>query len=101
MYSKQGRPSIAPENVLRALLLQLLYMIRGERQLMEQLGYNILHGWFVGLDMDEAVCDVTVFTSIVSGCLKSDVADGLFKQVLQQARLVSRFRLITSRWTGR
>ena len=61
MYSKNGRPSIAPEKLLRALVLQVLYTIRGERQLMEQLDYNILYRWFVGLDMDEAVWDVTVF----------------------------------------
>ena len=62
MYSKNGRPSIAPERLLRALLLQVLYTIRSERQLMEQLDYNLLYRWFVGLDMDDAVWDVTVFT---------------------------------------
>ena len=86
MYSKQGRPSIAPEKLLRALLLQVLYTIRSERQLMEQLDYNILYRWFVGLDMDEAVWDVTVFTKNRERLLKSEVADGFFEQVLQQAR---------------
>ena len=62
MYSKNGRPSIAPEELLRALLLQVLYTIRSERQWMEQLEYNILYRWFVRLDMDEAVWDVMVFT---------------------------------------
>ena len=57
-----GRPSIAPEKLLRALLLQVLYTIRSERQLMEQLDYNLLYRWFVGLAMDEGVWDPTVFT---------------------------------------
>ena len=86
MYSKHGRPSIAPEKLLRALVLQVLYTIRSERQLMEQLDYNILYRWFVGLDMDEAVWDVTVFTKNRERLLKSEVADGFFEQVLQQAR---------------
>jgi len=72
--------------LLRALLLQVLYTIRSERQLMEQLDYNILYRWFVGLDMDEAVWDVTVFTKNRERLLKSEVADGFFDQVLQQAR---------------
>src|SRR5579872_3392714 len=55
MYAKRGRPSIAPEKLLRALLLQVLYTIRSERQLMEQLDYNILYRWFVGLDLDDGV----------------------------------------------
>jgi len=86
MYSKKGRPSIAPEKLLRALLLQVLYTIRSERQLMEQLDYNILYRWFVGLNMDEAVWDVTVFTKNRERLLKSKVADGFFEQVLKQAR---------------
>jgi transposase len=86
MYAKRGRPSIAPEKLLRALLLQVLYTIRSERQLMEQLDYNILYRWFVGLDMDDAVWDVTVFTKNRERLLKSEVADGFFEQVLKQAR---------------
>jgi len=86
MYAKRGRPSIAPEKLLRALLLQVLYTIRSERQLMEQLDYNILYRWFVGLDMDDAVWDVTVFTKNRERLLKSQVAEGLFEQVLKQAR---------------
>src|SRR6202158_1604803 len=57
MYAKRGRPSIAPKKLLRALLLQVLYTIRSERQLMEQLDYNMLYRWFVGLNADEAVWD--------------------------------------------
>lgn len=62
MYSKVGRPSIPPEKLLRALLLQAFYSIRSERQLMEQMDYNLLFRWFAGLSMDAAIWDVTVFT---------------------------------------
>ena len=62
LYSKIGRPSIPPEHLLRALLLQAFFGIRSERLLMEQLEYNLLFRWFVGLNMDEAVWDVTVFS---------------------------------------
>src|ERR1700754_5014787 len=62
MYSAFGRPSIAPEKLLKALLLQVLYTVRSERLLMEQLGYNLLFRWFVGLNMDEAVWVATVFS---------------------------------------
>ena len=62
LYAKTGRPSIAPEKLLRALLLQALYSVRSERMLMEQLDYNLLFRWFVGLNMDDSVWDVTVFT---------------------------------------
>jgi hypothetical protein len=62
LYAKSGRPSIPPEKLLRALLLQAFYSVRSERQLMEQLGYNLLFRWFVGLSLDAAVWDVTVFT---------------------------------------
>src|SRR3954462_13695201 len=59
MYSDMGRPSIAPEKLLRALLLQVLYTVRSERMLMEQLDYNLLFRWFVGLNMDDGVWDAT------------------------------------------
>jgi len=61
MYSRSGRPSIAPEKLLRALLLQFLYSIRSERLLMEELDYNLLFRWFVGLNMDDPVWDATVY----------------------------------------
>ncbi len=61
MYSTMGRPSIAPEKLLRALLLQVLYTVRSERMLIEELNYNLLFRWFVGLNMDDDVWDVTVF----------------------------------------
>ena len=62
LYVRWGRPSIAPEKLLRALLLQVLYTIRSERQLVEQLQYNLLFQWFVGLSLDDAVWDATTFT---------------------------------------
>jgi transposase len=62
LYTKLGRPSIPPERLLRALLLQAFYSVRSELQLMEQLDYNLLFRWFVGLSVDEAVWDETVFT---------------------------------------
>ena len=86
MYSKNGRPSIAPEKLLRSVLLQVLYTIRSERQLMEQLDYNLLYRWFVGQEMDDAVWDVTVFTKNRERLLKSQIAQAFFDQVLKQAR---------------
>jgi transposase len=61
MYSDVGRPSVPPEQLLRALLLQMFYTVRSERQLMEQLDYNLLFRWFVGLSMDDEIWDATVF----------------------------------------
>ena len=86
LYSRYGRPSIAPEKLLRALLLQVLYSVRSERLLMEQLGYNLLFRWFVGLSLDDAVWDVTVFTKNRERLLEGEIAEGFFEQVLAQAR---------------
>jgi transposase len=86
MYSTMGRPSIAPEKLLRALLLQVLYTVRSERMLMEQLDYNLLFRWFVGLNMDEAVWDATVFTKNRDRLLKAEVARRFFDLVVRQAR---------------
>lgn len=86
MYSVFGRPSIAPEKLLRALLLQIFYSVRSERLLMEQLDYNLLFRWFVGLNVDEAVWDVTVYTKNRERLLDGDVARAFFEQVLAQAR---------------
>ena len=86
LYSRYGRPSIAPEKLLRALLLQVLYSVRSERLLMEQMGYNMLFRWFVGLSMDDQVWDVTVFTKNRERLLEGEVAEGFFEQVLAQAR---------------
>jgi len=86
LYAKTGRPSIAPEKLLRALLLQALYSVRSERMLMEQLDYNLLFRWFVGLNMDDSVWDVTVFTKKRERLLDGDIAEVFFQAVLQQAR---------------
>jgi transposase len=86
LYSPVGRPSIAPEKLLRALLLQVLYSVRSERLLMEQLDYNLLFRWFVGLNMDDPVWDVTVFTKNRQRLLAGDMARAFFERVLVQAR---------------
>ena len=75
MYAKVGRPSIPPEKLLRALLLQVLYTVRSERMLMEQLNYNLLFRWFVGLNLDDPVWDVTVFTKNRERLLGAEVAN--------------------------
>lgn len=85
LYAHTGRPSIAPEKLLRALLLQVLYSIRSERLLIEHLDYNLLFRWFVGLDLDAPVWDVTVFTKNRDRLLDGEVATGFFEQVLAQA----------------
>ncbi len=86
MYAPIGRPSIAPEKLLRALLLQFLYSVRSERLLMEQLDYNLLFRWFVGLNMDDPVWDATVYSKNRERLLQADIAQAFFEQVLAQAR---------------
>jgi transposase len=86
IYAERGRPSIAPEKLLRALLLQVLYTVRSERLLMEQLDYNFLFRWFVGLSIDDPVWDATVFSKNRDRLLAGSVADGFFAAVLAQAR---------------
>jgi len=85
LYSRIGRPSIAPERLLRALLLQALYTVRSEGQLMERLDYDLLFRWFVGLGMDEAVWDETVFTKNRDRLLEGEIAKQFFEEVLAQA----------------
>jgi transposase len=87
LYSTFGRPSIPPEKLLRALLLQVLYTVRSERMWMEQLEYNLLFRWFVGLNMDEAVWVPRVFTKNRDRLLEGDVAEKFFQLVLTQARV--------------
>jgi transposase len=86
MYSSLGRPSIAPEKLLRALLLQVLYTVRSERLLMEQLNYNLLFRWFVGLNVDDPVWVPTVFSKNRDRLLEGDIAEKFFTLVLDQAR---------------
>jgi len=85
LYSAVGRPSIPPEKLLRALLLQVLYTLRSERLLMEALDYNLLFRWFVGLNMDDPVWDATVYCKNRERLLKGDVAEAFFKEVLKLA----------------
>ena len=86
LYWSTGRPSIAPEKLLRTLLLQVLYTVRCERLLLEQLDYNLLVRWFVGLNMDDPVWDPTVFSKNRERLLKGAVAQAFFEQVLKLAR---------------
>ena len=86
LYSDTGRPSIAPERLLRATLLMVLYSIRSERQLMEQLDYNLLFRWFVGLEMDDAIWDVTVFTKNRERLIEGAMSQQLLEAVLVEAR---------------
>jgi len=86
MYAERGRPSIPPERLLRALLLQCLYSVRSERLLMEQLDYNLLFRWFVGLNMDDPVWDFTVFSQNRERLLEADVARAFFEEVGKLAR---------------
>ena len=87
LYSKLGRPSIAPEKLLRALLLQAFYSIRSERQLMEQLDYNLLFRWFVGLSMDAPVWDATVFSKNRDRLIEGEIAAKFLSALLSQARV--------------
>jgi len=86
LYAENGRPSIPPERLLRALLLQIFYSIRSERLLMEQLDYNLLFRWFVGLEMDEPVWNHAVFSKNRERLLNETVARAFFAEVLKQAQ---------------
>jgi transposase len=86
LYAKTGRPSIPPERLLRAQLLQVFYSIRSERLLMEQLEYNLLFRWFVGLSMDDPVWDATVFTKNRDRLLNADIARSFFQRVVERAQ---------------
>jgi transposase len=85
LYSRTGRPSIPPEKLLRALLVQMLYSVRSERLLMEEIEHNLLYRWFVGLDLDEAVWVATVFSKNRERLLEGDIASKFFRSVLGQA----------------
>src|SRR5258706_3916790 len=86
LYSRVGRPSIPPEKLLRALLLQVLYTVRSERMLMEQLDYKLLLRWFVGLKMDDAVWVPTVFSKNRDRLLEGDIAAAFFEGVVEEIR---------------
>jgi len=86
LYSTTGRPSIPPEQLLRALLLQILYSIRSERLLVEELDYSVLYRWFVGLSMDDPIWDATTFTKNRDRLMQGDIADAFFAEVLAAIR---------------
>lgn len=86
LYSDLGRPSIPPEKLLRALMLQALYSVRSERQLMEQLDYNLLYRWFVGLNVDEPVWNASTFSKNRERLLERDIAQQLLAKVVEQAQ---------------
>jgi transposase len=86
MYASTGRPSIPPEKLLRAQLIQMLYSVRSERLLMEEIDYSLLFRWFVGMNLDEPVWDVTVFTKNRDRLLDGDVAREFLGEVVQQAQ---------------
>jgi transposase len=86
MYAKTGRPSIPPEKLLRAQLIQMLYSVRSERLLVEEIDYSMLFRWFVGMNLDEPVWDVTVFTKNRNRLLEGDVAREFLSEVVRQAQ---------------
>jgi transposase len=86
LYSPVGRPSIAPERLLRSLLLQIFYSVRSERMLIEQLQYNLLFRWFVGMEMDEAVWNHAVFSKNRERLLNEEIAETFFRRVLERAK---------------
>ena len=86
LYSDVGRPSIAPERLFRSLLLQIFYSVRSERMLIEQLQYNLLFRWFVGMEMDEAVWNHAVYSKNRERLLNEEVAETFFQRVLDRAR---------------
>jgi len=86
LYSNVGRPSIAPERLLRSLLLQIFYSVRSERMLIEQLQYNLLFRWFVGMEMDEEVWNHAVFSKNRERLLNEEIAEGFFLRVIERAK---------------
>ena len=101
LYAKSGRPSIPPEKLLRALLVQASYSVRSERQLMQQLDYNLLFRWFVGLSLDAEVWDVTVFTKNRDRLIVDDIAAQFMAAVLNQGPVKVLLSDDHSRWTER
>ena len=105
IYAAHGRPLIAPEKLMRALLLlqQVLYTVRSERLLIEQLDYNLLFRWFVGLNLDEPVWDATVFSKNRERMLKGAIAQGFFQAILEQAQAQGFFTVdatLVEAWRG-
>src|SRR5262249_49190780 len=86
LYSKVGRPSIAPERLLRSLLLQIFYSVRSERMLIEQLQYNLLFRWFVGMEMDEVVWNQAVFSKNSERLMNEELAEGVLRRGVEWDR---------------
>ncbi len=86
LYSEVGRPSIAPERLFRSLLLQIFYSVRSERMLIEQLEYNLLFRWFVGMEMDEKVWNHAVYSKNRERLLNEEIAEWFFRRVLERAK---------------
>ncbi len=86
LYSDVGRPSIAPERLFRSLLLQIFYSVRSERMLIEQLQYNLLFRWFVGMEMDETVWNHAVYSKNRERLLNEEIAESFFQRVLERAK---------------
>jgi transposase len=101
LYSRSGRPSIPPENLLRAMLLQAFYSIRSERQLMERLEFDLLFRWFVGIGVDDAAWDRSTFSKNRERLLQGDIAAKLLSAVLSQPRVKGCSAPIISRSTAR
>src|SRR6188472_4617891 len=87
LYSAEGRPSVAPERLIRASLIQILFSIRSERQLMEQMQYNLLFRWFVGLSPDDPIWDATVFTKNRERLQEGDVFQSFMAKLLAHAKV--------------
>ena len=100
LYARVGRPSIPPERLLRALLLQAFYGLRSERQIVERLEFDLLFRWFVGLGLDAPVWDHSTFSKNRDRLLEGDVAAKFLAAVLAQPRVKNCFRPSTSRWTA-
>jgi len=103
LYAAEGRPSIAPERLLRAVLIQILFSVRSERQLMEQMQYNLLFRWFVGLGIDDAVWVTTVFSKNRDRLLNTDIARQFLAAILADELPAQDGgkRRRTRRWRGR
>ena len=101
VYASEGRPSIPPERLVRASTLQILYSIRSERLLCEQLDYNLLFRWFVGLSIDEPIWDHSSFTKNRDRLIEAKVARKLLRRIVRKARTRICSRTSTSAWTGR
>src|SRR3984893_13362664 len=86
LYSKEGSPTKDPERLLRSLLLQIFYSVRSERMLIEQLQYNMLFRWFVGMEMDEEVWNHAVFSKNRERLLNEEIAEGFFRRVIERAK---------------